>query len=190
VRFYLAYSTFMLLPWVALGQARDEHGSSRDVYYLQDQANHQWCAYKDRDDWKSAVQLLTARTAGGLVYSGGRLATVHVSQTDESGDWAVFDAYSVDPSRKIGEIIRRINIIPDRTSETQVFVVRNGRAVKQSSIVVDLETRKPGPKPVQWLRPDPVVTRIEAFPFAALIGKHKEIWAVGKVCVADSGSRR
>jgi hypothetical protein len=190
VRIQTKALTCALSVCLVMAQPPDGGRGEVKVYFVENKAAKQWCGYRDLEEWKAAAQTLNPDVVGDLTYESGRLASILVFEDDESGDWGVTDTYSVDQNRNLTKIVRTINVLPDRTSETQLWTVRSGRAVKQSSSVVDLDTRKPGPKPVDWMKPDPVVTRIEGFPFAALIGKSKEIWSVGKACVAEPGSRR
>ena len=80
-----------------------------------------------------------------------------------------------------------INILPEDNSEEQLFLISNGKAIKQRSTNRELRTGRLTQKSIGWFEAPPVITEIKAFPFAALIaGKQQVVWATGEVCVSES----
>jgi len=107
---------------------------------------------------------------------------------DETGDWAVNDEYTLDESETIRSLKRTINIIPEDNSEEQLFLIKNGKAIKQSSTHRELRTSKPAKGTVNWFEAPRVITEIKAFPFATLITKKQQVvWSTGEVCVPKRG---
>lgn len=163
----------------------DESGTTRmTVYFLRDDSHKQWCGYASESQFKAQIQSLQALTVGGANYEDGHLSTVRVTETDETGDWAVNDEYTFDKSGKIQTLKRTINILPEDNSEEQFFIIRNEKAIKQRSTYRELSTGKATRKTVNWFHAPPVVTKIEAFPFSLLIdSKRIEVWSKGSACI-------
>jgi len=169
---------------LALAQSSEKGVTRNAVYFLKDDSDKQWCAYASESRFKAQIESLKAVVVGGASYSDGRLLTVRVTETDETGDWAVNDEYTCDKSGKIQTLRRTINILPENSSEEQFFVIEKGRAVKQRSVYRELRTGKATGKSVNWFEAPPVITATEAFPFWPLLGARRdEVWSRGSVCV-------
>ncbi|HXE11606.1 MAG TPA: hypothetical protein VN633_05770 [Bryobacteraceae bacterium] len=125
---------------------------------------------------------------GEVDYKNGRVHAIHITEVDETGDWAVNDEYTLDESETIQSLKRTINIIPEDNSEEQLFLIKNGKAIKQSSTHRELRTSKPAKGTVNWFEAPRVITEIKAFPFATLITKKQQVvWSTGEVCVPKRG---
>jgi hypothetical protein len=158
--------------------------TGKTVYFLKDDSHKQWCGYASESRFKSQIQALVARVVGGADYTGGRISRVRVTETDETDDWAVNDDYTISNNGKIKTLKRTINILPENNSEEQLFLIQNGKAIKQRSIFHALGMGKTPQKSVDWFKAPPVVTNIGAFPFSALIGsKRTEVWSKGDTCI-------
>lgn len=157
--------------------------AEKTVYFLKDDLHAQWCGYANESQFKAEIQALNAFVAGGADYTNGHLSRVRVTETDETGDWAVNDEYICDTKVEIQTLKRTINILPEDTSEEQLFFIRNGKAVKQHSAYHELRTGKATQKSVGWFQAPPVITTIQAFPFSPLLGgKRPEILSSGMAC--------
>ena len=177
-------ATFTLFLSLAFAQSGENRTPGKAVYFLKDDSHKQWCAYANESRFKTQIQSLKAMIVGGADYADGRLLTARVTETDETGDWAVNDEYTYNKSGKIQALKRTINILPEDFSEEQIFVIENGRAVKQRSVYRELRTGKVSQKSVNGFEAPPVITNTEGFPFSDLIGsKRYEVWSKGSVCI-------
>jgi hypothetical protein len=165
--------------------------SGKEIFFLEDDQRRQWCGYSDQSEWKSAVQSLSAMIVGGVAYLKDRVSVIHVTETDESGDWAVYDEYTLDQNGRLQKLKRTINVLPGRITEDQIFRIENGKAIQESRSSRELGTGKPTQFPGGNWRPDlPVITNVQAFPFWPLIlDARAEILAKGKACVPVRGRR-
>jgi hypothetical protein len=111
------------------------------------------------------------------------MSEIHVTQTDQTGDWAVNDEYILDQNERLQTLKRTINIIPEDTSEKQMFQIKNGKAVKQSSRQTDLRSGEATQKSVDWFHEPPVITNMRGFLFLPLSDKRREVWSRGEACV-------
>jgi hypothetical protein len=182
----LAHSSIIAAVFLSLvfADSSEEQVNGNAVYFLRDDSHRQWCAYASESRFKEQIQPLRALVVGAANYANGRLLALHLTQTDETGDWAVNDEYTCDKSGKIETLRRTINILPEDSSEEQLFVIHNGRALKQSSVHRELRSGKASQRSVNWFKAPPVMTDIEAFPFSALIGSRRgDVWSGGSVCV-------
>ena len=178
----LAITTvFLSLVFAQNGEKRT---SGIAVYFLRDESHKQWCAYATESRFEVQIQALSAVVVGGADYVDGRLSLVRVTETDETGDWAVNDVYTYNKSGQIKSLKGTINILPEDSSEEQLFVIENGRVVKQQSVYRELRTGKASQKSVNWFKAPPVITTTGAFPFSDLIGsKRNEVRSKGTVCI-------
>jgi hypothetical protein len=155
------------------------------VCFLKDDAHQQWCGYSSEAKMKDQVQPLNALVLGCAKYVNGHVSVLRITETDETGDWAVNDEYTLNNAEKIVTLKRTINILPGNTSEEQLFIIENGKAAKQGSVYRELRTGRATQRSADWFQPLPVFTDKQAFPFSSLlIGKRFDVWAKGKVCVS------
>jgi hypothetical protein len=131
---------FLLLqPDLASAQAK---GSK--VFLLEDAGKNQWCSYLSESTWKAKVQEVGAMTVGTLIYSNDHMAQIEVTETDESGDWTVYDHYFFDDHGQLVKLTRLLNVLPDDRSVSQTFSISNGRATKTATSEKQLSTGKTG----------------------------------------------
>lgn len=179
----------LLLASLSLGCADAQNvanETTKTLYFLKDDSHMQWCGYATEARLKDQVQSLMAMVIGGAEFANGRLSTVKITEADETGDWAVNDEYTVGADGKIRSLRRTINIIPEDNSGEQRFVVKDGRAIKQSDIHHELRTGKPTQNSVDWFKAPPVTTEVTSFPFFTLITSKKHVvWSTGEVCVPE-----
>jgi hypothetical protein len=179
-------ATSILPLGLAFGQSGGSGSTGRAIYFLRDDARRQWCGYASQSRFKAQVQPLRAEVFGKVDYRNSRVSRVYVTETDETGDWAVNDEYSVDDDGKLRTLKRTINILPEGTSEEQLFAMENGKANRRRSTYHELRSGRPTEKHVDWFEAPPVIASPQEFPFFALIaGKQQSIWSGGEVCVPD-----
>jgi hypothetical protein len=157
------------------------------IYFLRDDPHGQWCGYASESRLKLQIQPLKAMVVGKVDYSDGRVSVVHLTETDETGDWAVSDEYTLDENGEVRGLKRTINILPEDTSEQQMFVIEKGKATKRRTTYRDLRTGRPTHKSADWFEPPPVITNLRAFPFWTLIvGNQQLVWSNEVFCVPGS----
>src|SRR5579864_3291721 len=82
------------------------------VFLLEVAGNNQWCSYLSESTWKAKVQEVGAMTVGTLIYSNDHLVQIDVTETDESGDWTVYDHYLLDDHGQLVKLTRLLNVLP------------------------------------------------------------------------------
>lgn len=160
------------------------------VFLLEDTGNNQWCGYTKESTWNTAVQDVEAMTVGTLTYSNDSLSQIDVTETDESGDWTVYDHYFLNDRGEIVKLSRLINVLPGDRSVSQTFSISNGKAKMTATTEKQLSTGKPlsSPKPV-WLPNLSITTRVEMFPFSSLLGR-PGLETSSESCVQASGTEK
>lgn len=154
------------------------------VYFLEDPSGMQWCGYASRVRMEQQTQTLMAMVNGAADYRGRRLSTIKVSESDETGDWAVNDEYTIGPRGNVQTIRRTINIIPEDNSEEQLFDVRDGKIIKRKDSRRELRSGKPTEKTVDWFQPPRLISAVDSFPFSVLITTLKQsVLSKGELCV-------
>jgi hypothetical protein len=105
-----------------------------------------------------------------LAYSNDHLSKIDVTETDESGDWTVYDRYFVDDHGQLVKLSRLLNVLPGDRSVSQTFSISNGKATKIATTEKQLSTGKPVTPPKgDWLPDVPIETATKMFPFSALL---------------------
>jgi hypothetical protein len=139
------------------------------VFFLEDTVKHQWCAFTSETIWKEAVQEVEALTVGTLIYSDEHLMQIDVTETDESGDWTVYDHYRLDDREQLKKLSRTINVLPGDRSVVQTFVIHDGKTDTIKTVATQLSTENPlnSAKPI-WMPELPIATSTRMFPFAVL----------------------
>jgi hypothetical protein len=157
------------------------------IFFLEDNGKAQWCAFNSEATWKTAIQDTQAMTVGTLTYSDDHLSQIDVTETDESGDWTVYDQYFLDDQGCIVKLSRMINVLPGDRSVSQFFSIREGRATKTLTTVRRLSTGKAltSPKPI-WLPELPVETSVKMFAFSRLL-RYPGLRTTIKTCVQIPG---
>jgi hypothetical protein len=154
------------------------------VYFLRDDLHERWCGYSSESRFQKQVQSVVARFAGGADFSDDRILMLHISETDESGDWAVYDVYTFDAEGKLHRLERTMYIMGIK--EQQFFLIRNGKATKQRQ----LGPGKAAQKFVNWFKAPPVMVSLEGAPFSVLIGtKRPQVLSNGELCFPIEGHR-
>jgi hypothetical protein len=188
----VATSGILVLLSSMFMQGGSPQTAAKTIYLLEDAEHQQWCAFSSESGWKSQVNSLSAMRVATVDYVNDHISVVHITEEDETGDWIVYDHYSFDKSGALQKLKRTMNILPGNRSEEQVFLVQDGKTIKQSTISRDLSTGKPTAPSNDWLPDVPIITSVQAFPFSSLIGsKRLEIWSKGKACIhvrADGGT--
>lgn len=161
-----------------LAQAKEEK-----LYLVGDEGHHEWCAYRSQSSWKSDVDKLSPARVGTLIYTVDDLSAIEVSEQDETGDWIVYDEYSLASNGELRGDQRRINILPGDRAVEETYEIHDGKAEKQSSTTRSLSTGKASATSETWLPGVPITTRVENFPFAALIKqRYSTLPSEAKVC--------
>ena len=178
----LAGVLLLLASGYISGQAK-----AAKVFLLEDTRSNQWCAYNNEAPWNTAVQDAGAMTVATLTYSDDRLSQIDVTETDESGDWTVFDHYFLNNRRQIVRLSRMINVLPGDRSVVQTFSISDEKATKTETTMKQLSTGKPltSPKPV-WLPDLAIRTEKRMFPFFPLLGR-ADLRTASKACMPMSG---
>lgn len=156
------------------------------VFLLENARGRQWCAYNNELTWKAAVRSVEAMTVGALTYSNGNLSGINVTETDQSGDWIVYDRYSLDDRGEIVELMRVINVLPGDRHVVETYSISNGKAKKISAEEKSLTTGKPlaSPQPV-WLPNPPIEAEVKQFPFSGLL-MNPDLRTASKTCERTS----
>jgi len=179
VSFVVLLLGFLLGPG---GLAQSE--SKKKLYLLEDTAGRRWCGFGRESTWRAEVQSLSAMLVSTVEYLNGHIAVVSVTEEDETGDWIVYDRYSLDESGALRKLHRTISVLPGDRTQKEVFLIHDGRATKQSTSSLRLSTGKPTTPSQDWLPDVPVITNIQDFPFSPLIGsKRFEVWSKGRACI-------
>jgi hypothetical protein len=145
--------------------------------------SQEWCIYTDEARWKSDIASLGSSSVGTLDYSGDRLSAIDVTQEDETGDWIVYDHYSVSPDNRPTQDSRRINILPGDRTVNETYAIENGHAERRSSLTRSLSTGQAPSNSEKWLPDVPVFVDLHDFPFVSLIPhKYSENLSDGKRC--------
>lgn len=113
-----------------------------NVFLLQESSD-QWCSYIDQNEWKGAVRASGAMVVAELRYSQDKLTEIDVTETDESGDWTVFDHYFLDTDNNLKKLSRLINVLPGDRSVLETFSIADGKTKKISTEAKQLSTGKP-----------------------------------------------
>ncbi len=172
---------------LAMAQNGARRPMEKRIYVLQDETHRLWCGYATESRFRVQVQTLKAPIVGTIDYSGGRVVAISLTQTDETGDWAVNDEYTLDAAGDVLTLRRKTNIIPEDISEEQAFRVSNGKATLRSSAYRLLSSGMPTDKRVDWFEPPSVIMKLRDFPFTSLLTvSRQDMLRVGGTCVAGN----
>jgi len=167
-----------------LVQCESSSPTGSEKLYLLEAAGQQWCVYRSEAEWNADVQQQQAMVVATVEHVSGRLIAVNVTEQDESGDWIVYDNYTMSADGQPQSLKRTVNILPGERSEERVFRIRAGLATQQSAATRQLGTGKSLRGAETWLPDVPVITRVQGFPFASLIGAERVKTLPSKLCVA------
>jgi hypothetical protein len=123
---------------------------------------------------------------GALTYSNDHLSRIDVTETDESGDWIVYDNYFIDNNGYVIRLSRLINVLPDDRSVSQTFSIIKERITQTAMTERVLGSGKLliSPKPV-WLPDLPIRASLKQFPFSGLLSR-PSVGTAGKVCLKNN----
>jgi hypothetical protein len=183
----LAVLGLLLLPF-AVRPESGQPGAKR-IFLLEDDKDGKWCGYSNEAAWKADAESSNIYVQAVVEYKGDRVSAVYITETDESGDWARFDHYSLSRGGQIVRLDRLLNVIPERVRQHQIFNFKNGKPIQESSTNTDPETGKPVDPSQHWVPEFPITANVDAFPFWGLLGsKRSEILSRGKACVGRNSS--
>jgi hypothetical protein len=174
---------FVIVCFISQSSCAWGQQKSNKTFFLEAAKSGQWCAFDKEPAWNEAVQMAEAMTVGTLTYSNGHLSGIYVTEAGESGDWIVYDNYSIDEKGRVTKLSRRINSLPDNRSVSQGFSIHEGVPTKTEVTEKELGSGKllSSPEPV-WLPDIPIRTDLKQFPFAGLIVR-ADIGVNRKVCI-------
>jgi hypothetical protein len=157
---------FLLLePGFTCAQA-----NASKVFLLEDTGNSQWCSYNAESTWKVRVQAVGAMTVGTLTYRNDHLAEIDVTETDETGDWMVYDHYFLDDHGQLVRLSRLLNVLPGDRSVSRTYSISGGKATMTTTAEKQLSTGKRVTSSTSdWLPDIPIETTTKTFPFSALL---------------------
>ena len=127
------------------------------LFFLDDADHSTWCVYANESSWKDAVEKTGADNVATAEIADFKAITIQFTQSDETGDWMVFDEYTVGRDDSMVGLSRRINVLPaDRTIEENTrFKRRSGQDEQCDEVSYHqqntterrpLEPRSAGPK--------------------------------------------
>jgi hypothetical protein len=152
------------------------------IYLLKNEATKKWCSFTREPEWRKAVENAGSMSVGTLTYAGRHLSQVDVSETDQTGDWTAYDHYFLNTKGEPSKLVRLINVLPGDTSVLQSFSITNSRATKTATTLRQLSTGRPATSAPDWIPELPIATRLELFPFNALL-KRSDSTMRGNRCV-------
>lgn len=160
------------------------------VFLLEDSTEKQWCAFTNRAQLDSSVSAMKAPEVATLTYRDRHVVRIDLAETDESGDWMVYDHYLLDEAGHVTRLSRLINVLPGDRSVSRIFSLKNGKVAKIREDAKQLSTGKRlrSPKPV-WLPDLPVETAMSSFPFSRLL-QRDDFPGDGSACVDVSGANQ
>lgn len=164
-------------------------GNAPKVFLLEDAPNNQWCSYNNESTWKEEVRKIEAMTVGTMIYSNDRLVEIDVTETDQTGDWTVYDRYLLDDHTQLVKLARLMNVLRGDASVSQTFSIRKGNAAKIATSAKQLSTGKPlTSSTADWLPALPIEIRSKMFPFYALLSR-PDLRISSKSCVSIHPAR-
>lgn len=164
----------VLIGFLLLFQAdfAPAQAKAHKVFLLEDAGNNQWCSYTTESVWKAKVREVGAMTVATLAYSNDHLSQIDVTETDESGDWTVYDRYFFGDRGRLVKLTRLLNVLPGDRSVSQTFSIGNGKATKIATSEKQLSTGKSVTSPTaDWLPDVPIATATKMFPFSTLLSR-------------------
>ena len=164
---------------------------AREMFIINDSQHERWCAYRNKGESRSESQRMDSTVVAGVLYGDdGRVATVHVTEGDESGDWSVDDRYSLDKSGNMMALSRVIDSFILGITEEERFRIYGGKATRVSVVSRASRTGQSAqPLTGDYLPDVPVITSVQSFPFWPIVrDKQREVWSKGRVCAPTKGA--
>ena len=169
MRQFIALVLAATLSVAVAAQSASERRRPTKSFFLEDFTAQKWCGFNSQALWKSKVQSLSARSVATVEYTNTHVSSIEVTEESESGDWIVYDDYSVS-SGKLIRLQRKSNVLPENVSVEQVFRIENGRGVVEKTDTRDLKSGKPIKNHDVDLPAVPIIVDLQKFPFSALMG--------------------
>ena len=122
----------LFLPIIAagvlLGGGAPEN--TRTYWFRVDEANGQWCGYREEADLTRDADLVMTLETAQVVVRGAKIVEIWNDNSAESGDWTVHDHYV--PQGAMTRVRRAILMASDEEKVVQTFVINHGRASRRS----------------------------------------------------------
>jgi hypothetical protein len=164
-------------------EAKPGQHAVETLYLLKDRKHEQWCAFRDQRQWRASVDSLSASVVATADFVDGRISAVEVTEQDETGDWIVYDHYSLAENGRISKLKRTVNSLPSDRSDSEIFQIANGVAQKESTASRKLSNGEPVTRSTALYPDPPIVTSIQSFPFFPLLAATRLEDNSSKSCV-------
>ena len=160
---------------------------AEEIFFLHDADEHQWCGYANKDNWTSHFQREDVDVMGSLMYSNRRITQINMRQISASGDWALDDEYTLNPSQNLQQLKRDLGYFSENERVLESFRIRDGKAVLISRSASNLTTHKPSSssRPIDAFGSWPIITKVTDFPFQSLLQAIGEVRSKGSYCLHD-----
>ena len=160
------------------------------LYLLEVPKTHQWCTYASQSVWNAAVQKTGSAKVAELTFRGDRMSVISITETDESGDWMVFDRYLLDELGRPYKLFRTLNVLSGDRSVIEAFSLSEDKVTKLSTRSKQLRTgRNVPPSEDVWLPHIPIARRLNMLPFSDLLTR-SDLRQAEKICITSSDLKR
>jgi len=133
--------------------------------------------------WKADVDSLESMTVASLRFVDGHVSAIDFTETDETGDWIVYDRYTFEPSGRLLRLERRTNLATVDRGILETFVLKGDKVTRTNISQRSLRTDAPLPSKNVWTPNLPVRKAVGDFPFGQLVQRDLEnLRTKGKVC--------
>ena len=175
---------FLLSSPVA--QAMPSPTPTAKIYFvLYDAMKDQWCGYKDEKLWRADINNLGAYETASVEMVGQSPKVVKLTEADvpESGDWIVYDVYSLSDEGIVTALVRTTNVLSTDTSRREMFKLRGEKLVRTSQTVESLKSHHEITANKGWFPPVPIASKVTDLPFSALLTRPQRLETGGQQCV-------
>lgn len=139
------------------------------VYLLEDVVANQWCAYSSKSEWLTAIDKKIAMAVATVEPAEKKESfSIKVTQTDESGDWMVYDDYEL-KAGFVTRLLREIRVLPGDIDQQQVYAAHDGSMKRLSTSSRSLTTGQVVSESHDWMPTLPIWTKASEFPFAGFL---------------------
>ena len=156
------------------------------IYLLKDSPHQQWCSFADRKAWQAWLNDEKNYSLDNAIVDlvDGGISVIKLQQESESQDSAIIDTYFLSGD-KVQRLSRRMNVLPGDTTETQIFLIQDGRPKLQSTVIRRLSNGAPLKRSQSMMPQTEIITSFNGFPFASLLdAEHvKELQAKKQLCL-------
>lgn len=161
----------MLLAWIlaiSLQPLPAQRPSPRSFIYLV-HVGDRWCSYLDESEQQAEVARANALDVAVVHFTAHGMDRIAVTEETESGDWIVYDQYSIGADGQPVALLREVRIA-EGGRVRQSFRIKAGRAVLVRHIEVNPRTGKETKGPLKkWLPDIPVATTLSSLDFQPLL---------------------